>query len=103
MSIFNDFMNDIFSNEDFLEECIIDGKTYKCIASALTGGITFTEVGQESDENFTLDICLPVEKMPVENQKVLFRNKKYKISYVETDSAFASIKLYLVALSKGIN
>jgi hypothetical protein len=102
MSIFNDFMNDIFSNEDFLEECIIEDKIYKCIASALTGGIAFTEAGLESDVNFTLDICLPVKNMPVKNQKVIFRNKKYKISYIDTDSANASIKLYLISLSKGI-
>lgn len=103
MSIFNDFMTDIFSNEDFLEECTINGKTYKCIISTLTDGISYTDAGVESDENFTLDLCLPVDPFPEENQKVIVRNKKYKISYVETDSANASIKLYLIALSKGVS
>ena len=40
--------------------------------------------------------------MPEENQRVKFRNKWYKISHIDTDSAAASIKVYLVSTSKGI-
>ena len=102
MSIFNQFMNDIFDNPDFLEDCWIDNLHYKCIASGISNGITFSEAGLESDQNFTLDLKLPIKKMPAENQKVKFRNKWYKVSNVDTDSAEASIKVYLIALSKGI-
>ena len=102
MSIFNEFMNDVFNNPDFLEDVWIDNLHYKCIASGIADGITFSEAGLQSDENFTLDLKLPVKKMPEENQRVKFRNKWYKISHVDTDSAAASIKVYLVSTSKGI-
>jgi hypothetical protein len=39
--------------------------------------------------------------MPEENDKVQFRNKFYKISHIDTDSAGATIKLFLISLSKG--
>jgi hypothetical protein len=102
MSIFDNFMKQIFENTDFLEDCFIEGISYKVIVSALTGGVVFTDSGEENDVNFTLDMKLPLVRMPKRNDKVRFRNNWYKISMVETDSANTSIKLYLVALSKGI-
>lgn len=102
MSVFEQFMNDIFSNEDFVEDVYIENLHYKCITTAVTDGISFTDAGRESEENFALDIKLPVKKLPVANDKVKFRNKWYKVSYIETDSTNTSIKVYLIALSKGI-
>jgi len=45
MSIFNEFMDDVFNNPDFLEDVWIDNLHYKCIASGITDGITFSEAG----------------------------------------------------------
>lgn len=102
MSIFDIFMTDIFSNKDFLESCIIEGKQHDCIVSNITGGITYTDAGQQSEVSFTLDIKLPIARMPETNDKVIFRGETYKVSYIEIDSASTSIKIYLVAQSKGV-
>lgn len=102
MSVFEKFIDDIFKNDDFMDLCSINGVVYNCISSGIAGGIVYTDAGEESEVNFTLDIKLPVSKMPKKNDKVIFHEETYKISNVEIDSARTSIKLYLVALSKGI-
>ena len=50
----------------------------------------------------TLDIKLPVFKMPKINEKLKFRDHWYKIDSIQTDSANASIKIFIIAQSKGI-
>ena len=99
---FQKMMSDIFSVEDFLEDCFIEDRHYKCIVSPITDNISFSEVGVESEENFTLDILLPVSRMPKKNSKVKFRDEWYKINFIEKDSANTSLKLHIVALSKGV-
>ena len=99
---FQKMMSDIFSVEDFLEDCFIEDHHYKCIVSPITDNISFSEVGVESEENFTLDILLPVSRMPKKNCKVKFRDEWYKINFIEKDSANTSLKLHIVALSKGV-
>lgn len=99
---FQKMMSDIFSVEDFLEDCFIESIHYKCIVSPIVDNVTFSEVGVESEENFTLDIKLPISKMPKKNEKVKFRDEWYKINFIEKDSANTSLKLHIVALSKGV-
>ena len=99
---FQKMMSDIFNCEDFLEDCFIEGQHYKCITSPIVDNVTFSEVGVESEENFTLDIKLPISKMPKKNEKVKFRDENYKINFIERDSANTSLKLHIVALSKGV-
>lgn len=99
---FQKMMSDIFRCEDFLEDCFIEGQHYKCITSPIVDNVTFSEVGVESEENFTLDILLPISKMPKKNCKVKFRDEWYKINFIEKDSANTSLKLHIVALSKGV-
>lgn len=99
---FQKMMSDIFSVEDFLEDCFIESIHYKCIVSPITDNISFSEVGVESEENFTLDLKLPISKIPKKNEKVKFRDEWYKINFIEKDSANTSLKLHLVALSKGV-
>ena len=99
---FQKMMSDIFNCEDFLEDVFIESIHYKCIVSPITDNISFSEVGVESEENFTLDIKLPVSKMPKKNDKVKFRDENYKINFIERDSANTSLKLHIVALSKGV-
>ena len=99
---FQKMMSDIFSVEDFLEDCFIEGLHYKCIVSPITDNISFSEVGVESEENFTLDIKLPISRIPKKNSKVQFRDEWYKINFIEKDSANTSLKLHIVSLSKGV-
>ena len=99
---FQKMMEDIFQCSEFLEDVFIESIHYKCIVSPITDNISFSEVGVESEENFTLDIKLPISKMPKKNEKVKFRDNWYKISFIETDSANTSLKLHIVALSKGV-
>ena len=99
---FQKMIEDIFNCEDFLEDCFIESIHYKCIVSPIVDNVTFSEVGVESEENFTLDIKLPVSKMPKKNDKVKFRDENYKINFIEKDSANTSLKLHIVALSKGV-
>jgi hypothetical protein len=102
MNAFQKMMNDIFQCEDFLEDCLIENRHYKCITSPIVDNVSFSDSGLVDEENFTLDIKLPVSKMPKQNDKVKFRDKWYKIGFIETDSANTSIKIHIIALSKGI-
>ena len=99
---FQKMMSDIFNCEDFLEDVFIESIHYKCIVSPIVDNVTFSEVGVESEENFTIDIKLPVSHMPKKNDKVKFRDENYKINFIERDSANTSLKLHIVALSKGV-
>ena len=99
---FQKIINDIFSVEDFLEDVFIESIHYKCIVSPITDNISFSEVGVESEENFTLDIKLPISHKLKKNDKVKFRDENYKINFIETDSSNTSIKIHIVALSKGV-
>lgn len=101
MSIFDRAINDIFKSTDFLETCIIDGIQYECICSALEDGIVYSEAGLVNDVNFTLDIKLPLQKMPKKGAYVKFRCANYKVSFITTDSANASIKVHLISTSQG--
>ena len=99
---FQKMMSDIFKVEDFLEDVFIESIHYKCIVSPITDNISFSEAGLVDEENFTLDIKLPVSHMPKKNDKVRFRDENFKINFVERDSANTSVKLHIVALSKGV-
>ena len=99
---FQKMINDIFSVEDFLEDCFIESIHYKCIVSPIIDNVSFGEAGLVDEEDFTIDIKLPISKMPKKNDKVKFRDENYKINFIERDSANTSLKLHIVALSKGV-
>lgn len=96
MTIFETAMNDIFGHTDFLERCSVDGINYNCICSALKDEIAYLDTGSENPAMFTLDIKLPLEKHIKINDKVMFREVKYRVSSVDFDSANVSIKLHLI-------
>ena len=102
MSAFDILINDVFNNQDFLEKCWINGLYYDCIVSNIEDGIAFSEVGMESEETFTLDLKLPLNPYPKKNDQVRFKDKLYKISEIVPDSAFKSVKIHLISISKGI-
>ena len=102
MNAFQKMMSDIFSVEDFLEDCFIESIHYKCIVSPIIDNVSFGEAGLVDEEDFTIDIKLPISKMPKKNDKVKFRDENYKINFIERDSANTSLKLHIVSLSKGV-
>lgn len=102
LTVWQKMMNDIFSNKDFIESFMIDNEIYSCVVSPITDNLEYSDGGLVNTENFTLDLKLPVFKIPKKNDKLIFRDQKYKIDNVVTDSAFSSIKLYIVAMSKGV-
>lgn len=99
---FQKMMNDIFKVEDFLEDVFIESIHYKCIVSPIVDNVTFADTGLVDEENFTIDIKLPISRMPKKNDKVKFRDENYKINFIERDSSNTSVKLHIVALSKGV-
>lgn len=101
MNPFEQMMTQIFKNKDFLEVCKINNRLYTCIRSAITDGIVYTEAGLEDSANFTLDIQLPIQEQINKGDKVMYKNKKYKVSYTQEDSAGVSLKIHLVSLSQG--
>lgn len=102
MNPFQKMMSDVFNCSEFLEDVFIESIHYKCIVSPITDNVSFSDAGLVDEENFTLDIKLPVSHMPKKNDKVRFRDENFKINFVERDSANTSVKLHIVALSKGV-
>ena len=100
---FKEMVNDIFENEDFVQYCYIDGLRMKCVASYVSNGDEFTVAGLVDLVNFYLDIQIKDigVRYPKTNDKVIFRDKTYKISHVDEDSALATIRIYLISTSKG--
>ena len=101
MTIFETAINDIFNHKDFLEDCFIADVHYKCICSTVQEGIVYSEEGLVDDVGFTLDLKLPVERMPSRGDKVRFRGNSYKVLTVTYDSANSSVKIHLQGNSKG--
>lgn len=102
MNPFQKLIDDVFATPDFLEDCLIGGLWYKCIVSPVGDGIVYTDGGMESEENFTLDLKIPLKHVVKENDRIKFRDKWYKVLNTELDSANTSVKLHIIALSKGI-
>lgn len=99
---FRAMIKDIFNNDDFTETCYINGFETKCICSSIDGGVMFSDSGMVNDVNFTLDIEIKeTDRLPKQNDRLIFRNKEYKISNIDIDSALATMKLYLISNSKG--
>lgn len=101
-NIFDDAIADIFKCDDFIEYCTIDDETFECICSMISDQATYVYTGTENPALFTLDIKLPVRQIPKIGAKVIFREKTYKVAYVDVDSANTSFKLHLADLSRGV-
>ncbi len=101
MSIFKRAVDTIFQCKDFLEEVIIDGQVYKCIQSRVSSENSYTDAGLVDETDFTLDLQISDLSRKIKPEsKVSFRGKQYRVSRVEEDSAFASLKIYLRDLSR---
>ena len=99
---FKNLIHQLFEVEAFVEYCYINGFKTKCICSSISNDVSFTEAGLMDTTNFTLDLELAtLDRMPQINDKLVFRDKQYKIAFIQNDSANASIKLHLITLSKG--
>ena len=100
---FKDMVKDIFDNEDFTQYCYINGIKYKCLVSGFDNGFEYTVAGLVDTVNFTLDIQVADDPTlrPKQNDKVMFRDKVYKVASTDIDSALATIKIYLISTSRG--
>lgn len=100
---FREMVKDIFDNEDFTQECYINGFKYKCLVSSMDNGFEYTVAGLVDTVNFTLDIQIADNPtyMPKQNDKIIFRDKVYKVASTDVDSALATIKIYMVSTSRG--
>lgn len=99
---FRDAIHQIFQNNEFTECCYINGFETTCICSPIGDNILYTDAGLANGVNFCLDLQIAtLHQLPNEGDKVIFRDKTYKIGSTEMDSAAASMKIYLIALSKG--
>lgn len=99
---FKDMINEIFSNEQLTEVCYINGFETVCICSSIGNNILYTEAGMSEGVNFSLDLQIAtLHQLPKEGDKVIFRNKTYKIASTECDSACASMKIFLISTSQG--
>lgn len=99
---FKTMIESLYQNEAFTEWAYIDGFKTKCFVSSLTDNLVYTEAGLQSDCNFVLDVLIEsLPHFPNEGDKVVFREKTYKISSFERDSANVCVKLYLISTSKG--
>lgn len=102
MNTFEQMIHQLYQNEDFTTVCWVDGRKYKCICSSIGNGIMFTDAGMVDEVNFTLDLQLAtLDRVPKQNDKIVFRDKQYKVSHIETDSANTTIKIYMISNSKG--
>ena len=100
---FKEMVKDIFDNEDFIQYCYINGIKYKCLVSGIDNGMEYTVAGLVDTVNFTLDIQLadiPV-RQPKQNDKIVFRDKEYKVASTDIDSALATMKIYMISTSRG--
>lgn len=100
---FKQMVKDIFENEDFTQFCYINGIKYTCLASGIDNDQGFTIAGLTDMVNFTLDIQIDQfhGQFPKPNDKIVFRDKVYKVSHTNIDSALATIKIFLISTSKG--
>lgn len=99
---FQNMIHDLFNNPDLYEFCYIEGFKYKCFCTTVEGGTYYTETGMVDDVNFALDIQMKnLDRLPQQNDRIVFRDKEYKISHIDTDSALATQRLYLISNSKG--
>lgn len=102
MNTFQTAINDIFNVDDFIESCIINNIQYNCVQSSMNSTVMYSDTGRSDEANFTLDIKLPIESKINVNDRVAYRNTKWKVSRIEIDASNTTIKLYLIDLSKSI-
>lgn len=99
---FQNMIESIFDNDIFTEYVYINGFKETCVCSSLGNGIVYTEAGLQNDCNFTLDLIISkLHQFPKIGDKVMFREKSYKIGSYQIDSAGVCIKLSLISTSKG--
>lgn len=99
---FKNAIRQIFQQSAFTEVCYINRFETTCICSPIGNNFVYTEAGLVDGVNFSLDLQLAtLQATPHEGDKVQFRGKFYKIASMETDSANASMKIFLISTSKG--
>lgn len=99
---FKSMIDELYEIEDFIEYCYVEGFKYKCFVSSISDNLIYSDSGLQSGVNFTLELKVDdLDVTPKEGDKVIFRQKTYKIASTELDSIGACLKLYLISTSKG--
>lgn len=99
---FKNMVHQIFQDEAFVDIVYINGFKEKCVQSTINDNLIYTEAGLSNGVNFSLDLEIAaLHRIPEEGDKVQYKGKFYKIASTETDSASASMKLFLISTSKG--
>lgn len=100
MNVFDKAISRIFKDKNLVDVCILNGTQYTVIKSKTIQDISYN-IGSVDEENFTLDLQLPIFPMVKQNDRITYRNKQYRISHFQVDSTETSVKLYIITNSKG--
>lgn len=102
LDTFKSMINELYQNQDFYEWVYIEGFKSKCFVSPITDNLIYSDSGLQSAVNFSLDLHIDeLDRIPAQGDKVIFRQKTYKIASTEIDSVGACLKIYLISTSKG--
>lgn len=98
MTPFDVLIEDIFNAHDFTEWVSVNGRQIKCISSSITADSEYTLYGVDEGINFYLMVKAS-EYTPKKNDKLVYKNKPYKVDVFTLDSAGKTYNVYLKALS----
>ena len=99
---FKSMIDELFATEQLYQWVYIEGFKTKCFVSPITDNLIYSDSGLQSAVNFSLDLHIDeLDRMPNEGDKVIFRDKTYKIASTEVDSVAACMKIYLISTSRG--
>lgn len=98
MNPFDILIEDIFNANDFTEWCSVNGKRIKCISSSITADSEYTLYGVDEGINFYLMVKAS-EYAPKKNDRVVYKNRSYKVDMFTLDSAGKTYNIYLKSLS----
>ena len=99
---FNSMIDELYDNQQLYQFCYVEGFKTKCFCSPIGDNLIYSDGGLQNGVNFSLDLHVSqLDRIPNEGDKVIFREKTYKIASTELDSVGACLKIYLISTSKG--
>ena len=99
---FKDMIRELYDDQQFYQFCYINGFKTKCFVSPITDNLIYSEGGLQDGVNFSIEVNMEkLNQPPKEGDKIIFRQKTYKIASIEIDSVGTCLKLYLISTSTG--
>jgi hypothetical protein len=99
MTPFDCLIEDIFNNHDMTEQVTVQGRIVRAGVSVLEYAPGVTDFGMDSGENFYLTIKAADAVNIRRGVLLTYRNKQYKVTSTETDSAGLTTSIYLKSLT----